>query len=261
MPRVRLIHWQSREAEERAQRLRAAGFEAESGVPEGPGFVRELEKHPPAAVVIDLSRLPSQGRDLALMIRRRKAVRHIPLVFVGGDPEKVARIKKLLPDAVYTCWGGVGGSVKEAIAHSPAEPVVPRSVFEAYAGKPLVAKLGIKAGSAVAMVGAPGGFRQALGELPEGVQVHEETHSGCDLTIWFTRSGEELRRGIEKMMGGADRRPLWIVWPKKASSVATDLSQQYVREVGLAAGLVDYRICSIDDMWSGLLFTRRKSKA
>ncbi len=62
------------------------------------------------------------------------------------------------------------------------------------------------------------------------------------------------------MAVGANHGPIWIVWPKKTSHAASDLSQQSVREVGLAAGLVDYKICSLDSTWSGLLFTRRKSR-
>jgi hypothetical protein len=259
MKRVQLLHWNAEEAKERAERLRAVGYVVVWEIPGGSAFLRELGKNPPAAVVIDLSRLPSHGRDIALLIRQRKATRHIPLVFVEGDPTKVARIRELLPDAVYTSWEQIGHSLKEAIAHPPAEPVVPQSQFEAYAGKPVSEKLGIKAKSVVGLVGAPEGFEEVLGTLPEGAQLHEQVHRECNLIIWFTRSRAELEEGIERMATLAEGRPLWIAWPKKASRQATDLTQQYVREVGLAAGLVDYKICAIDETWSGLLFTRRKS--
>jgi hypothetical protein len=257
---VQLIHWHSAETKERAERVRAAGYEVDCEVPDGPNFLRKLSRDPPMAVVIDLARLPSQGRDMAVAIRKQRATRHVPLVFVGGDPKKVARIKEILPDAVYTSWSLIGSSLERAITHAPTDPVVPQSVFEAYSGKPLAEKLGIKANSIVGLVGAPRGFRETLGALPQGVQLLPQVRGRCDLVIWFTRSRKELQRGIESMAVQVNRGALWIAWPKKASGVATDLSQQYVREVGLAAGLVDYKICSIDATWSGLLFTRRKSQ-
>ena len=260
MERVQLIHWNADEAAERAEHLRAAGYAVDYEMVGGSAFLRKLGKNPPGAVVIDLARLPSQGRDIALLLRKRKATRHVPLVFVGGDLAKVARIKELLPDAVYTSWGQIGNSLKEAITNPPADPVVPQSGFEAYAGKPVSEKLGIKANSAVGLVSAPEGFEEVLGELPEGTRLHEQANGECDLTIWFTRSREELEQGIDQMAALAEGGPLWIAWPKKASGETTDLTQQQVREIGLAAGLVDYKICSIDKTWAGLLFTRRKTR-
>ena len=90
---IRLIHWNAGEAAERAGRLRTAGFEVNHELPGGASFLKDLGLDPPAAIAIDLSRLPSQGRDLALMIRKRKDTRGIPLVFVGGEPEKVERVR------------------------------------------------------------------------------------------------------------------------------------------------------------------------
>jgi hypothetical protein len=80
------------------------------------------------------------------------------------------------------------------------------------------------------------------------------------MIIWFTRSRNTLERRIERMAARDDFGSLWIVWPKKASGMGADLSQQDVREIGLATGLDDYKICAIDATWSGLLFTRRRSK-
>ena len=137
--------------------------------------------------------------------------------------------------------------------------MVPESVFAAYAGTPLPKKLGIKANSAVALVGAAEGFEETLGELPEGVVVHRDTEDQPDLTLWFAKSREELGRRIEEMGAFADKGGLWIVWAKKSSGIVSDLSQAAVREVGLAAGLVDFKVCAIDETWSGLRFTQRKS--
>jgi hypothetical protein len=257
---VRLIHWKAEEAKERAQRIQSAGYEVVSE-PLNPARVRELRDDPPLAVVIDLSRLPSQGRDLALNIRKYKATRHVPLVFVDGDPEKVALIKDLLPDAVYTGWSRIASSLKRAIANPPADPVVPDSVMAPYKGTPLPKKLGIKTDSVVALVGAPDGFEETLGELPGGVSVRRQAPEPRDVTLWFVKSRKDLEQRIDSMSNFAQQGGLWIIWPKKASGIVSDLSQTVVREVGLGAGLVDFKVCSVDETWSGLRFTRREQKS
>jgi hypothetical protein len=119
-------------------------------------------------------------------------------------------------------------------------------VFAAYAGRPVPAKLGIKPNTVVALVGAPEDLRKELRGLPRGVVFRDSIRSRADLTLWFTRSRAELRRGIKALSARTDIGPLWIAWPKRAANPESDLSQQVVRETGLAAGLVDYKICAID---------------
>jgi hypothetical protein len=259
MQRVRLLHWNRAEAGERAQQLQSAGFDIIYEPLDAAGL-RALRQDPPSAVVIDLGRAPSQGRDVALGLRKYKATRNVPLVFVGGEPNKVARLKELLPDAVYATWDDVGRSLERAIAHPPAEPVVPESVFAAYARTPLPKKLGIKANSVVALVGAPERFEGTLGELPEGASLHQGVCERCDLTLWFVSARKDLEARIEKMGTWAREGGLWILWPKKSSGVVSDLSQTAVREVGLASGLVDFKVCAVDATWSGLRFTQRKGE-
>jgi hypothetical protein len=208
-------------------------------------------------VVIDLGRQPSHGRDLALGIRQYKATRRVPLVFVDGDADKVARIRELLPDATYTVWSQICVALERAIASPLPDPVVPVSRMAGYAGVPLVTKLGIKAGALVALIDAPPGFEEAIGELPEGVMLNRQLNGRPDLAIWFVRSRQELERQIERMAPLSDRGGLWIAWPKKTSGFDTDLSQGTVRQAGLAIGLVDYKVCAIDATWSGLRFSRR----
>jgi CheY-like chemotaxis protein len=258
--RVQLIHWNAEEARERAKRLRAVGYEVDHEISGGSSILREMGRNPPAAIVVDLSRLPSQGRDIALLIRRTKATRDIPLVFIGGVPEKVARIQELLPDAEYTSWARIGDVLAEAMANPPVDPVVPASQFAAYAGKPLTEKLGIQEDSVVGLIAAPPGFQETLGTLPDGAQLGAQPSGECNLFIWFACSRAELEKDVPEMAALTAHGPLWIAWPKKASGVVSDLTQPQVREVGLAAGLVDYKICSIDKTWSGLLFTQRKPK-
>jgi hypothetical protein len=258
MQRVRLIHWNEAEAKERGKLLRAAGYDADYLLPRGPALLRQLRKGVYAAVVIDLCRLPSHGREVGVAIRYQKSTRHVPLVFLGGDPEKVERVRKLLPDATFTEWSRVRGALRQAIAHPPAEPVAPGSVFAAYAATPLVKKLGIQPRFLVALVGAPGGIRKTLGKLPAGAKLRSGASRGSDLVLWFARSLGEVERRVRPLAARTGAAPLWVLWPKKTSAVRSDLTQQAVRKACMARGLVDYKICSVDDTWSGLLFRRRE---
>jgi hypothetical protein len=261
MRRVRLVHWKREEAAERIETLEGAGYEVEYDDRVGPPALRSIRDDPPAAIVIDLSRIPSRGRDLGLALRHHGGTRHVPLLFVGGDEAKVERVKRLLPDAVYTPWGRIRSALKRAIAHPPADPVVPKSLLAGYEGTPLPRKLGIKPGLAIALSGAPEGFERSLGRLPRGATIRRQVRGESDLIVWFTKSMHDLEGRIGKMGAAiADGGSLWIAWPKKASGVPSDLTQKDVRAVGLASGLVDYKVCSIDDTWSGLRFARRKKK-
>ncbi len=256
---IRLIHWKRQEAEERAKRLQVLGYDVISEAFDRDAL-RKMKDNPPAAVVIDLSRMPSHGRDVALAIRMSKPLRQVPLVFVEGDPEKVSRIKELLPDATHTDWRNIKSSLKEAILHPLQDPVVPSTVFDPYSGTPLAKKLGIKADSIVALVNAPKNFKETLGKLPKGVVFRKSATGRADLTIWFITSRSTLESRICQMTGQAKKGGLWIVWPKKAPGVETDLSQPVVRQVGLAAGLVDFKVCSIDATWTGLRFSLSQPK-
>ncbi|MDH4218129.1 MAG: hypothetical protein OEZ52_02670 [Candidatus Aminicenantes bacterium] len=257
--RVRLIHWNAAEASERANRLIAAGYDVISEQL-SPASLREMRENPPDAVVIDLSRLPSHGRDIALGIRKFKSTRYVPLVLVGGDPEKVIRVKKILPDAVYTTWSRIQGALKRAIVHPPKDPVVPRTTLDGYSGTPLPKKLGIKADSVVCLIDAPQSFEERLAGLPEGFALRKKSPERCDLIIWFVKSRKILENRIDGIKEQLGKGGIWIAWPKKASKIPSDLSQTVVRSVGLASGLVDFKVCSIDETWSGLRFSRRPIK-
>ncbi len=261
--RIRLIHWKPEEALEEVEKLCVAGYDVTSESPT-PASLRDLKDDPPDAVVIDLSRLPTQGRDLALILRKFKSTRTIPLVFVEGDLDKVKRFKKSLPDVVFTTYSQIQDALKHAIASPPRDPVVPRSVFDVYSGVPLPKKLGIKIHTAVCLVDAPRDFERTLGNLPPGVSLYKsikDLEKGrCDLVIWFVTSRKTLENRISSIRDQIGKAGIWIAWPKKASGIASDLSQTVVRKVGLASGLVDYKICSIDKTWSGLRFSLRTPK-
>jgi hypothetical protein len=127
-----------------------------------------------------------------------------------------------------------------------------------YSGTPLVRKLGIKPGARLALIGAPEGFNAVLGELPDGVTVRRRARGPCDVVVAFCVRRDQLRRRLPALRAALDPSGgLWIAWPKRASGVATDLGDGPVRELGLAAGLVDNKVCAIDETWSGLRFVYR----
>jgi hypothetical protein len=135
--------------------------------------------------------------------------------------------------------------------------------FTTYSDTPLGHKLGLKAGMRVHYAAAPEGFAALLGELPAGVRVLARPAAGLDLVVLFVRSRAQLERRLPGLhatlvQGGM----LWIAWPKRASSVPTDMTEDVVRDVALPRGLVDVKVCAIDETWSGLkLVIRRELRA
>ncbi|HEX9283987.1 MAG TPA: DUF3052 domain-containing protein [Gemmatimonadales bacterium] len=126
-----------------------------------------------------------------------------------------------------------------------------------YSGKPLVQKLGIKSGSTIAILGAPRGYTSALGKLP---RVHRKPKAAgrLDFVQFFTKEKQDLERRFGALARAlAPAGMLWISWPKKASGVPTDLSEDVIRATGLAHGLVDVKVAAVDKVWSGLKFVRR----
>lgn len=236
------------------------GFTVDASPLEGMAGLRAMRDRPPRAVVVDLGRLPSHGREVAVALRHGRGTRNVPLLFVGGAPDKVARARDVLPDAVFTSWERVGDDLRHALAHPPEVRVVPGSIMDAWAGTPLPAKLGVKAGATVVLVDAPDGFEETLGSLPQGASVSRRAEEPRAVTLWFVRRREDLERQLARVAGGAYPGWLWIAWPKKGTGLPTDLVQQVVREVGLAAGLVDSKVCRVDDTWAALRFSRRKHR-
>ncbi len=254
-PRVFLLHWDELESAERAAELAASGYDVLRACSFDPTLLRSLANSPPDAFVLDLTRKPSHGRDVAFALRIRAGTRRVPLIVAGGERDAVKSLRTHLPDAVYTSWKSISPALERAISALPAEPVVPPSPLAGSSGTPLPKRLGIKESFAVGLVGAPDDFAQTLGELPDDARLRKGSR-GADLVLWFVRSVPQLKRGLERYAGL--EVPVWIIWPKQASGVDTDLTQNAVRAAGLGAGLVDYKVCAVDETWPGLLFRRRR---
>jgi hypothetical protein len=122
-----------------------------------------------------------------------------------------------------------------------------------YSGTPLPKKLGIKDGHTVATLSAPNGFDATLQPLPPGAHVVHDLRGHRDVVVAFFTARNALEAKLAQMTkaifpdGG-----LWIAWPKKASKVPTDITEDVVRAVALPTGLVDNKVCAVDDVWSGL---------
>ncbi|MSO41789.1 MAG: DUF3052 family protein [Solirubrobacterales bacterium] len=122
-----------------------------------------------------------------------------------------------------------------------------------YSGTPLITKLGIKEGHRIAFPGAPAEFEGLLGPLPDGARLKSRAVGPLDVIVLFTRRRAELARRLPSLRSALDPAGgLWIAWPKRASGVETDVTEDVVRELGLAGGLVDNKVCAIDETWSGL---------
>ncbi len=138
-----------------------------------------------------------------------------------------------------------------------------------YSGTPLPKKLGIKQGHTVVLLGAPGDFESVLGDLPEPVMLlradlplSQDTDSP-DVVIMFVKEFDALREGFKTAAPGLNPdAALWVAWPKRASGIETDMTEDRVREVALPRGMVDNKVCAIDETWSGLrLVVRKENRA
>ena len=258
MARLRLIHWHRSEAAAHARTLRALGHSVAHDPITGPETFKRVRQNPPDLFVICLDRLPSHGREVAGAIREFKTTRQVPILFVGGAPDKVAKLRQTLPDARHTSWRDIEAGITRAMANPPSLSAMQDSRFGGYSKTPLPKKLGIKEGSTVALANPPDDFASTLSDLPAGAKLHANPRARRDLTVWFVRSLKELRSAIPGMVQASKQGPVWIAWPKKTSALAGDVSEKEVRALGLKAGLVDYKICAIDKTWSGLCFALRR---
>ena len=127
-----------------------------------------------------------------------------------------------------------------------------------YSGTPLIKKLGIKEGFRVALVNSPKGFKKELGPLPDKTKFTPCVTNSLDVVLLFVNSEAELRRVFVLLATNlVANGMLWVAWPKKSSGMVTDLSFTNVQRIGLDTGLVDVKICAVNDVWSGLKFVYR----
>ena len=253
--RVRVIHWKPEESGPLIARCEAAGFAVEYAPERFPEIARAIRQSPPDVIVIDLSRLPSHGRECAVALRTTKYSREIPLILAGGEATKVDAIRKLLPDVVFISYDGVCDAIRSA--RKVTNPVTPTPIMERYGNRTVAQKLGAKEGTAIAVIDAPRDYADVIGPLPEGAALLEEPETIEPITLWFIRDERTYQDVLPKMRKLAARTKLWVAWRKGSKQFTGDM----VRIQAINAGLVDYKICALGQSWSGMAFAAKKPAA
>jgi CheY-like chemotaxis protein len=246
--RVVVVHYEAAEAAALADRLRRDGIAAEPYTALGTRGFGELAAAPPDAILIDLMRMPSYGRAMGGMLRRTNRTRAIPIVFLEGDQEKTARVRELLPDAGFASLQRLAPALKRAVRSAPAKPIVPES-REVPAGE----KLRIPEGATVSLIGAPEGFEAALG----GAKVSRSRDG--QIVLLFARTAAAIGRELPALAKILPGRRLWVLWPKRTSRAAGDLSLPRIHDACAPLGLVAYKTCSVDATWSAAAVSRRRT--
>jgi hypothetical protein len=148
-------------------------------------------------------------------------------------------------------------SIPKALCAAPAKPLPP-GTSAGYSGTPLPKKLGLRDNSTLILSNPPEGFERKLAPMPAGAEIIEDAHR-ANVAVLFVRSQVDLARGFRPLAKALPQRvAMWIAWPKKASGIQTDVTENVVRAFGLGAGWVDYKVCAIDETWSGLCFARKQ---
>jgi hypothetical protein len=131
-----------------------------------------------------------------------------------------------------------------------------------YSKTPLAGKLGIKPNTAVVVMNEPAHYRKILGNAAKNVAFSDRTESGSEFVHFFTIRRNELQKELKKLRNTiADAGVVWVSWPKKSSGVATDVTEDVIRDVALPLGFVDIKVCAVDETWSGLkLMIRRENR-
>jgi hypothetical protein len=128
-----------------------------------------------------------------------------------------------------------------------------------YSGTPLAKKLGFKSGQRVSAPGAPPNYRKLLAPLPDGVEFQTRVTKTTDLVHLFTTSKTELAKSLVAWLEVLNPdAAIWVSWPKKTSKLPTDITEDTIRAVALPMGLVDIKVCAVDETWSGLKLVLRK---
>lgn len=246
--RVVVVHYEAAEAAALAARLRREGFDAEPYPHLGPKGFRELRASPPGAVLIDLMRMPSYGRAMGAMLREQKGTRQIPIVFLEGDPAKTALVKELLPDAGFATLPRLAAVLRRVAARPPASPVVPNS-----RAVPVATKLRIRKGASVGVVGGPEDF------TVKGVEL-ERGRRDADVVLVFAKTVATLGREMRTFADLPRGRALWVVWPKRTSRAAAEVSMARIHEICAPLGLVAYKTCAVDETWSAAAVAKRRPR-
>ena len=251
MARVLYIRLNAAEAAERAPRLEALGHVVEV-VSDQTRISDRLREEPPDALVFDLDRIPSVGKYIGVFLRRRKSTRTVPLVYVGGKPEKIETVRSKIPDAVFTDWDHLGQELERSL-NAPRRNVVVPTDDDLFGARSLHQKLGLKPGMAIALIGFPPNYD--LGPLPEGAKLRRRAQGKLDLAILFAADEGSLARHLDRAGPLIDAGcAIWISWEKGAG-----LTLPSIRAAANARDLTDFKLCKLPGGLSSSRFSRRRS--
>jgi CheY-like chemotaxis protein len=257
MARIRLLHWNAAEAAKYLAALRAGGHTVQYDQDVDRASLREWRAKPPEAFVIDLSRQPSRGREIAIVLRQSPATRRVPMVFCEGAPEKVEKTRILLPDAIYCRFSKLCDGLRRALAAAPTDAAVPVAMMQRYAARTTAQKLGIEAAATVQVIDAPRDFLAVLGDLPGGVEFTEDERAPVAVTLCFVQDLPSLQARMSELRPRARTGKLWFCW-RKGKAASGGVSDSSIRATGISLGLVDYKVCSLNPVWSGMLFALKR---
>ena len=244
----------------RELKSRIKGFAVESYVPvSGEGLRGLLDMNPPDALLICLDRLPSNGHAVGYHYRSRKATRSIPIVFVGGLPEKVDKVRAGLPGVYFCEWEKVSETLTTVIANPPlAVPPLTKSYAE-HTDRPLHEKLGIREGMRIALLGAPAPLDKLVPNMPFEIEVTGQPERDTDIAMWFVRRADDVDDGLTWITGRMAKPRIWIFYPRKKSAATPGgLTWTSLMETAARYSLAQYKIMRLNDDWSGVVFGKSR---
>lgn len=252
MARVLLFHWNPEEAGELVKRLESwghvvgwRGMRVNKGTKITSPYQFRAE-----VIVFDLSRMPVYSKYQAQLTRKGRTTAHIPFVFVEGAADKVEALRRMFPEETFTDWKKLKGVLAKVKTTSLAARALPDTVAEPV--RELWQKLGLKAGSRVAMGDAPREFWTALGNVPEGID-YEAPLARADMAFFFVEDPDSLGQQLEAIERAGARIPVWVIYRKGVGVKMPEL-----RAVMIDCGLIDCKICAVNQYWAGMLVKRKK---
>lgn len=261
MARVRLIHWKSAESGPLIDILRKAGHDVEYEEKFTSKLLPVIRAAPPQVFVLDLSRMPSHSRYVAAAFRQSPKTRHVPIVFVDGEPEKVALIRGQFPDALFAALAKVPSTIKAAMKLKPVSPVAPGRLFS-YHPRTAAQKMGIAKNARIGVIDGPRDYERVIGAVADGVEFVEGAQPDCTMLIWFVTDPDTYIEMLPRMrvLLSKSKLRLWVLWKKGGTTRSGAVTQPLIREAGQEFGLVDYKICAVDKSWSGIALTLKKPR-
>jgi hypothetical protein len=257
MPTIKLLSWHD-DIKAKAASLKRRGLQIDAApLVKTSSVVSELAHLSPSVLVLDLDKVPSRSREVAIALRTSKAARHIPILFAGGAPEKIDRLRAEFSDGKFASWPEAPQAIAALLENPPETP--PKLPERNYSATPLSKKLGIRDDMHIALLAAPDGFEEILGDLPENVTLTQRITTVTNLALCFIRPLDDLAATLEILtLRLPQPASAWIIYPKRSGRHRADFNEDHVRDHALAAGLVDYKVCSVDSDWSALKFAHRK---